>query len=151
MLFQCAAIAAVALEAPRILLPLSTGAACLDGSPYAFYFTPNRSSTRWGIEFRGGGWCYNESLCAARAQSKLGTSTLQPATGECVCPFYDASGAPDGASCNCVSLVYCDGASFSGYRAAPWPVAGPGRARESRKGTSAYLYLFGAVIGVLMT
>ena len=117
-----------ALSAPKVVLPLSTGAACLDGSPYAFYFSGNASSSRWSVYFAGGGWCYNESLCAARAVSKLGTSTLQPALGECECPYYGPDGAPDAAQCNCASLVYCDGASFSGFRPQPWPVAGPGRA-----------------------
>ena len=31
--------------------------------------------------------------------------------------------------CNCIYTPYCDGASFSGYRAAPWPV--PGRDGEA--------------------
>ena len=119
-------VAAMAdLPAPLVRLPLSSGAACLDGSPYAFYFARNRSSTRWSIYFGGGGWCYNETLCAARAASKLGTSTLWPAVGECACPYFDADGSPDGGGCNCASLVYCDGASFSGFRAQPWPVAPP--------------------------
>ena len=112
-------------NANKVLLPLSTGAACLDGSPYAFYIARNRSSTRWTLYFRGGGWCYNESLCEDRAVSKLGTSTLQPAVGDCDCAFYDENGVPDAEQCNCVSLVYCDGASFSGYREQPWPIPTP--------------------------
>lgn len=113
------------LGANRVLLPLSTGASCLDGSPYAFYLAANRSSTRWSIYFRGGGWCYNETLCEDRAYSKLGTSTLQPAVGDCECAYFYDDGMPDEEQCNCVSLVYCDGASFSGHRAQPWPIPTP--------------------------
>merc|ERR1719450_1528597 len=33
------------------------------------------------------------------------------------------------ADCNCLRMRYCDGASFSGFRASPWPV--PGRPGET--------------------
>ena len=123
--------------APIVRLPLSSGAACLDGSPYVFYHARNASSTRWSVYFGGGGWCYNETLCADRAASKLGTSTLQPPVGECACPYFGADGAPAAAQCNCVSLVYCDGASFSGFRQDPWPVAGhPSPASSSSSSSS---------------
>ena len=114
----------------KVLLPLSTGAACLDGSPYAFYYTGNNNtSTRWSITLGGGGWCYNESLCAARAASKLGSSTMWPDVGECECKYFDTDGQTDDAEqCKCASLIYCDGASFSGVRSKLWPVDGPGRA-----------------------
>ena len=42
------------------LLPLETGAACLDGSPYGYYFVPsagNNASAPWTISFMGGGEC----------------------------------------------------------------------------------------------
>ena len=37
--------------------PLSSPA-CLDGSPYGFYFNPSKSgkSTKWTISIEGGGW-----------------------------------------------------------------------------------------------
>lgn len=50
---------------PATMLPLTAGgAACLDGSPYGFYFVPSASSSKWTISFEGGGWCYNETYCA---------------------------------------------------------------------------------------
>ena len=67
------------------------------------------------------GWCYNETLCAKRANSSLGTSKVVPEHGSCACMYYDASGNNEN-DCNCAHLYYCDGASFSGYREAPWPV-----------------------------
>ena len=43
------------------LLPQDKGdesPACLDGSPYGFYFNPSKSgkSTKWTISIEGGGW-----------------------------------------------------------------------------------------------
>ena len=35
------------------LLPLETGAAALDGSPYGFFFVPSTTSTRWTISIEG--------------------------------------------------------------------------------------------------
>jgi len=44
---------------PLTLLPQDAGdesPACLDGSPYGFYFTPSKSgSTKWTISIEGGG------------------------------------------------------------------------------------------------
>ena len=51
--------------APLTLLPQDAGdesPACLDGSPYGFYFNPSTTnSTKWTISIEGGGWCYNGS------------------------------------------------------------------------------------------
>ena len=61
------------------------GSACLDGSPYGYYFraaTSTAGSTRWTVWMQGGGWCYNEAECADRAQSRLGSSK-----------FWDPNGA----------------------------------------------------------
>ena len=63
-------------------LPLSTEAACLDGSPYAFYFVKSATgSTKWTIDLESDGWCYNEKQCALRAKTGLGTSKLVPPIG----------------------------------------------------------------------
>lgn len=35
--------------------------------------------------------------------------------------YYDAVGEME-MGCNCADLIYCDGASFSGFREKPWPV-----------------------------
>lgn len=50
--------AAIDTSAPLQLLSMDTGAACLDGSPYAFYFrnASTSSNTRWSINIEGGGW-----------------------------------------------------------------------------------------------
>jgi len=106
------------------LLSLDTGAACLDGSPYGFYFRPAKTgSTRWSIFMQGGGWCYNEAECADRAGGHLGSSIGWPRhEGGCQCYNADEEGLAPTDDCNCLYLPYCDGASFSGHRDDPWPV-----------------------------
>ena len=105
----------------------ATQAACLDGSPYGFYFSPSKTgSTKWTVSINGGGWCYDEVDCYCRSQNNpLGTSTVLPPTEGCECmnPNEDGSMAAD---CNCLHLPYADGASFSGFRAEPWAVPAGG-------------------------
>ena len=121
-------------DAPLALLPqdvLADGTlsalspAALDGSPYAVYFSPSKSgSTKWTIQIDGGGWCYDETLCLSRSKGNLGTSTHLAPTNWCLCSNMNATGDGYEQDCNCLRLPYLDGASFSGYRAAPWPVPG---------------------------
>jgi len=107
------------------LLPLATGAACLDGSPYGFYFVPSlKGSTKWTVSIEGGGWCYNETLCLARSKTALGSSKYWPAESGCGCMNANDAGTGLDTDCNCVYMPYGDGASFSGLRDAPWPVPG---------------------------
>jgi len=70
----------------------------------------------------GGGWCYNETLCYKRSKTSLGSSHYFPKETECTCMNVLEDGTMD--DCNCLFLPYGDGASFSGYRADPWPVPG---------------------------
>lgn len=103
-------------------LPLATEAACLDGSPYAFYSAPATTTagkTRWSINIEGGGWCYNETLCYERSLGRLGSSKGWPKTAGLGCAIYQ----PDGTALDCQSIYmpYGDGASFSGYVKDPVP------------------------------
>ena len=113
--------------APLTLLPQEKGEespACLDGSPYGIYFTPSRSgSTKWTVAIEGGGWCQDEQQCYARSKTPLGSSTGFPATAKCRCMNSDGSRGLDN-DCNCIYMPYCDGASFTGYRAKPHAVPG---------------------------
>merc|ERR1712137_1505084 len=67
---------------------VAKGAVCLDGGPPGFYYKsadPSKSSdaqatTSWLLYFKGGGWCYNEKDCAARAAGQLGNSSHFPKT-----------------------------------------------------------------------
>ena len=64
---------------PLTLLPQDEGAlspACLDGSPYGFYYVPasDPSSTSWTINIQGGGRCYDGAGCYDRSLTRLGSS-----------------------------------------------------------------------------
>eukprot|EP01063_Lacrimia_lanifica_P040597 TRINITY_DN926_c1_g1_i6.p1 TRINITY_DN926_c1_g1~~TRINITY_DN926_c1_g1_i6.p1 ORF type:complete len:386 (+),score=122.95 TRINITY_DN926_c1_g1_i6:66-1223(+) len=114
-------------DAPLQLLPQGSGdesPACLDGSPYGLYFVPSlTNSTKWTIFLEGGGWCYDEVDCYNRSKTRLGSSKHFNAKIGCGCMSVNEHGDLD-TDCNCLYLPYGDGASFSGYRAKPWPVPG---------------------------
>jgi hypothetical protein len=95
----------------------------LDGSPYGFYFSKSTTgSTKWTISIEGGGWCYDEVSCYARSKMNLGSSKKWSPTAGCGCMNVDGDTLDH--DCNCLYMPYGDGASFSGYRAKPWPVPG---------------------------
>ena len=53
----------------------------------------------------------------------LGSSKhFPPNSTNCEC--YNIRGGSPVTDCNCLFLPYADGASFAGYRKAPWPVPG---------------------------
>jgi hypothetical protein len=82
--------------------------------------------------WQGGGWCYDEVDCYCRSQMHYGSSSLLPKSiNSCKCMNPLPSGEMD--DCNCIFLPYLDGASFSGFRAAPVPVpaGGPDRVPEN--------------------
>lgn len=114
-------------SAPLVLLPQDNGdesPACLDGSPYGFYFQPSQTnSTKWTISIEGGGWCYDEDKCFQRSKMKLGSSKEWAKVAGCRCMNALPDGTMDN-DCNCIYMPYGDGASFSGYRPKPWPVPG---------------------------
>lgn len=101
-------------------------AACLDGSPAAFYFRPRVAATTNGtnafvIFFEGGGWCASPLDCVSRTQSPYGSSISFPADGtrnpgNGASYFSDIRSrlGAEFASSNLVHIKYCDGASFSG-------------------------------------
>ena len=104
------------------MLPTSSGAVCLDGSPAGFYLFKAPAGTKrfkatnqsWVINFEGGGWCVSEEDCAIRATGKTGSSQSWPRTG--------AFGGVLSKCCFCTSfctyhrvlIKSCDGSSFSG-------------------------------------
>ena len=99
MPFGAPAVASV----PITMLPLASGAACLDGSPFGFYFVPSKTgSTKWTIGIQGGGWCYDEASCFERSHTRLGNSSLFPQIGSCGCMNTVADGLDK--DCNCWHL-----------------------------------------------
>ena len=108
-------------------LPPSSGATCLDGSPYGFYFIEGVVTRKepptmhynesWLLLFEGGGWCWSPEDCALRADSKLGSSSAWPKGNGNV-----TIGGLVNRCCFCtkfcrfrrVYLKSCDGHSFAG-------------------------------------
>ena len=86
--------------APLTLLPQDKGdesPACLDGSPYGFYFQPSKTgSTKWTISIEGGGWCYDEQDCYGRSKMALGSSKGWSKTGGCGCMNTKGDGTGPG-------------------------------------------------------
>jgi hypothetical protein len=112
---------------PITWLPLSTNAACLDGSPFGFFHVPSTTnSTKWTLYFQGGGWCTDEASCYGRSLTALGSSKHFPNASGCQCynTCEDAAACGLDDTCNCLYLPYCDGASFGGYRDGTWPAPG---------------------------
>ena len=104
---------------PLTLFEPSTGARCLDGS-LGGYHSRVSSKTQLMISLPGGGWCWDDSNCAARATTSLGSMdafiksngmTREVGEGElnglpALNPhFYNFS---------MLSPVYCDGSNFAG-------------------------------------
>jgi acetyl esterase/lipase len=56
------------------------GTNCIDGTPPAYYYRKGHGtgSDKWLVYFEGGGWCYNLTQCAYRAQTDLGSSSKYP-------------------------------------------------------------------------
>ena len=78
--------------------------ACLDGTPYGFYFQKSATgSTKWSVSIDGGGWCYDEQDCLCRAGTSLGTNTGHKASGGCSCITPKEDGSMD-ADCNCIHM-----------------------------------------------
>merc|ERR1719240_1613060 len=105
------------------------GAACLDGSDAAFYFSPAtnpKNANDWQIHFQGGGWCYDEMDFWGRSSVPgLGTSKgLHPSMNEGGVMSDNCEKNPDFCNFNRVHMVYCDGNSFSGDRDQPLVVTG---------------------------
>eukprot|EP00040_Diaphanoeca_grandis_P008911 m.46851 g.46851 ORF g.46851 m.46851 type:complete len:406 (-) comp20351_c0_seq1:99-1316(-) len=125
----CAVVAGLTVQSSRheliqqrgipqkmIKLDLGSGAACLDGTPFAFYIIPGDTAS-FSIGIHGGGWCYDETDCETRALTALGSSSTWNLTSCFHAPAFSCMGLES--NCTQVFLPYCDGASFSSYREAP--------------------------------
>ena len=96
----------------------ANGAACLDGSPGAYYHLPGNGTgaNKWYIHHQGGGWCESLDDCLGRSRGALGSSTSYPATASLGGGYFDVdpSNNPQMYNWNHVYMRYCDGGSFSG-------------------------------------
>ena len=114
------------------LLPESSGAVCLDGSPAGFYYFPAPPGTKrfkstnqsWVLFFEGGGWCMSENDCALRATTKTGSSRSWHRSGSfggvlnkcCFCTSF--------CTFHRVLIKSCDGSSFAGSATRSVPAGG---------------------------
>lgn len=79
--------------------------------------------TRWIVYINGGGWCYDYSDCAARANTLLGSSKFWPKTQRSWGFTSDNNATnPYFASWNAIIMIYCDGGSFTGNADSPYQV-----------------------------
>ena len=108
----------------------AAGAVALDGSPFAYYVSPGTEPTKFVIFQKGGGWCFSDAECAARALTELGSSNssfLPPTiafeefseTAHFELLFSNASVSPLTASFTKIFLPYLDGSSQTSDLADP--------------------------------
>ena len=96
----------------------SKGAACLDGTPGAYYHLPGSGTgaNKWYIHHQGGGWCESIEDCFSRSKGNLGSSKAYPAQAGLGGGYFDTDSKvnPMMYNWNHVFMRYCDGGSFSG-------------------------------------
>ena len=104
-------------------LPQTNGAACLDGTPPAYWFLEGSEPTKYYLNFEGGGWCTSLDDCAGRAGGRKGSSNklpnpfnleqLEDAWGNW---YYSNQSVynPLMANWSKIEVLYCDGASWTG-------------------------------------
>lgn len=98
-----------------------TGAACLDGSPAAYYvseYSKKEDEKKFILSFEGGGWCgssqsVNATIadCYGRSKTALGSSTSYPKTVDDMGGILsgDPTVNPYFYSWNRIFIKYCDG------------------------------------------
>ena len=108
----------------KVVLPVDSGVACNDGSPYAYYlYTPSTvedgvdgaPGSKWVFFQQGGSYCWDEASCKARATNLMSSKGLSPelniASGIL---SDDPAENPFFAGYNMVELPYCTSDAFSG-------------------------------------
>lgn len=95
------------------------GAVCLDGSPPGYYYRAGSGdgADKWIVHFIGGGWCQTTEECYERSFTSSGSSSPW-SDGQVLHGLLsdDETLNPDFYNWNAVSVIYCDGGSFSGNR-----------------------------------
>jgi len=109
-----------ATPATLVLLTGETnnGAACLDGSPPAYYIHEGSGSgaNKWFLHHQGGGYCTSLEDCNGRAHSGLGSSKGYGRTGDLGGGYFstDEKSNPLMYNWNMVLFMYCDGGFYGG-------------------------------------
>lgn len=101
----------------KVRVPLSTGAACLDGSPYVMTiaYGPRSTGKKWTLFMQGGGFCQDEEACELRSTGVFGSNSEH--LEKCECMNFAENGEEE--DCTCVTVPYCDGGLFTGHRDKP--------------------------------
>ena len=81
------------------------GAACLDGSDYAFYIVPG-STSAFSIGVHGGGWCGDEVECVERTKTSLGSSKAWNLTECWGSPGFNCYGTKDCVRSQAIQKIY---------------------------------------------
>eukprot|EP01124_Arcella_intermedia_P010495 TRINITY_DN1699_c0_g1_i1.p1 TRINITY_DN1699_c0_g1~~TRINITY_DN1699_c0_g1_i1.p1 ORF type:complete len:359 (+),score=55.83 TRINITY_DN1699_c0_g1_i1:27-1103(+) len=101
-----------------LLTDAQNGAACLDGSPPAFYYYPGTGdgANKWFLHYEGGGFCLSLDNCYARSKTKLGSSTSYTQTQNLGGGYFstDPTINPLMYNWNKVLFKYCDGTFYTG-------------------------------------
>ena len=100
---------------------LVDGSNCLDGTLAGYYHraSSNSSSTLWVFFLQGGGACFDEASCTARAKTHLGTSKGWAESEQPSHPVLSSNVTenPVFADANVVFVPYCTGDVHAGQRA----------------------------------
>ena len=120
------------------LLPASSGARCLDGSPAGYYWRAGRADALL-VHVQGGGWPTSLDEALARSRTRLGSSRGWPRAmsgaaagpvrtdgGEAGMMSADPRANPALHDWSAAYLCYCDGSSFTSDVAAPVRAGGRG-------------------------
>ncbi|KAL2242216.1 UNVERIFIED_CONTAM: Pectin acetylesterase 11 [Sesamum indicum] len=96
---------------------VSKGAVCLDGSPPAYFLQKGsgEGADNWLVYLEGGGWCASHDGCDQRKRTGIGSSNLRKGAlyfGQILSSEKTIN--PDFYNWNMVSVVYCDGSSYTG-------------------------------------
>jgi len=94
------------------------GAACIDGSPPAYYFRAGYGDgiNKWQLHHEGGGWCVSLSDCLSKTKVGHGSSKDYPKTLVLSEGYFSTNQTlnPLMYNWNLAYFSYCDGSSFSG-------------------------------------
>ncbi|KAG8386906.1 hypothetical protein BUALT_Bualt03G0197500 [Buddleja alternifolia] len=118
-LFICLLVVMIAqvhgVHITRLHSALAKGAACLDGSPPAYYYIKGfgEGSNNWLVQLEGGGWCGSDEWCIKISKSHNGSTKNKSDTMTYGQIFsQDKAINPDFYNWNIVIVSYCDGSSF---------------------------------------
>jgi len=116
----CITLILGATPATLVLLnnEIQNGAACLDGSPAAYYIHTGSGTgaNKWFLHHQGGGYCTSLDDCLGRSRTNLGSSKTYGRDSDLGGGYFatDANTNPLMYNWNMVLFMYCDGWFYGG-------------------------------------